>query len=119
ESARLFDEAGMRGAFITQLDEVADVHHFATQGDVRNEFAFGRFYASGSAIGVLLDDLDAGDWRSACKKAISPYEFASSLFANSSDQAVAAAVAGAQVAHDYEAIVALANRIVALPPGQP
>lgn len=111
---------GVVGESRRQLLRAADVASYATQSDVRIELAFGRFYASGAAIGFLLDDVGGVDWRSACKRAIGAYDSAAAKYPGVAGAEADAKLAAAKSAHAYESkLLAAADALLALPEGEP
>jgi hypothetical protein len=118
ERAGDLTEAQATDDVVQRLEAPFDTSYLATVADVRMELAFGRFYATGSAIGRLLDAVGQVDWRSACAKATPLSASVKARFPALAGSVLDEKLAAAKSAHDYAgALVARADALLALPPG--
>jgi hypothetical protein len=112
--AELLDDAGTT-AYVVDSLEYATKSDYQSFEDVRAEFAFGRFYATGSAIGSLLDAAGGIDWRSACKTAKAPFTSVVERFLDVTGAEADEKLAEAKSAFAWESLLQRADVLLAVP----
>jgi hypothetical protein len=81
--------------------------------EARGTLAWGRFYATGATLGTLLDSVGT-DWKSPAAEAHSPIDAARALYPLMDVERMTL-LEEAKTTHDYAALVARAEEIMALP----
>jgi hypothetical protein len=77
-------------------------------GEVRFHFESWRFYRTGAALGLLLDELDV-DWKSAARHGRSQFQVLETMYSNLTETELATLVADAKQAHEFDGIIAAAT----------